>query len=73
MRDPQGRGPTPLSGAPSEMGRGGQPTSPSHPRTAGSGAVALVLNGQLSVLNASLPLDLFLSLPSKILEKETSG
>lgn len=72
MRDPQGRGPTPLSGAPSETGRG-QPTSPPHPRTAGSGAVALVLNDQLSVLNASLPLDLFLSLPSKILEKETSG
>lgn len=59
VRDPQGRGPTPLSEAPSEMGRE-QLTSPPHPRTAGSGAVALVLNGQLSVLNTSLPLDLFL-------------
>lgn len=59
MRDLQGRGPTPPPKAPLETGRG-QPTSPPHPRAAGSGAAALVLNVQLSIPNASLPLDLFL-------------
>ena len=73
MRDPQGRGPTPPPEAPLETGRG-QPTSPPHPRAAGSGAAALVLSVQLSILNASLPLDLFLVSPSKILrEKEKSS
>ena len=59
MRDPHGRGPTSPPEAPLETG-GGQPTSPPHLRAARSGAAALVLNVQLSVLYASLPLDLFL-------------